>query len=168
MKEGPTTKKHKENTQTAKAAIITLSDTRTMNEDDSGKLISSLLSEKGHTIVDHVVIPDNKDTLISKVNLFSEIADIIITNGGTGISRKDITVEALKPLFLKEITSFNPLFAKLSYEDIGSSALMSRAIAGIIGKTAVFSIPGSPKAVELAMKKLILPEIGHVIKHLGE
>lgn len=168
MSEGETTKKHKEDSRKAVAAIITLSDTRTIKEDTSGHLIKELLEKDGHKVVEHIVIPDNKEILIGKIKEFTQKANLIITNGGTGVSRKDITPESIEPMYTKKLTSFSSLYAVLSYNDIGASAIVSRASAGIIGKTAVFSMPGSPKAVKLGMEKLILPEIGHIVKHLGD
>jgi molybdenum cofactor biosynthesis protein B len=88
--------------------------------------------------------------------------------GGTGISYRDVTIEAVKPLFQKELTAFAALFAHLSYEEIDSGAIMSRAAAGLIGKTAVFCMPGSLKACKLACKALIFPELGHIVKHVND
>ncbi len=168
--EADSTKKHKEKAPiSVNAAVLTMSNTRTIENDDSGKLISDILIKNKHKVIEHLVIPDNKEIIKDNIlNLTNKEVDLIITNGGTGIAKKDVTIEAIKPLFKKELVSFNPLFSKLSYEDIGSAALVSRAIAGIIGNTAIFCLPGSPKACELALSKLIIPEIGHIVKHMGD
>jgi molybdenum cofactor biosynthesis protein B len=162
--QGPTTKKHKEEApKNIECAVITLSDSRTLEEDTSGHLITSLLEKEGQKIIEHIVIPDDGTLLIKKVKSLLPKTKVIITNGGTGIAKRDITVDSLDKLFEKKITAFNALFAMLSFEDVGSAALVS---AGIIGSTVIFCLPGSPKAVELGMTKLILPEIGHIVKHL--
>ena len=91
---------------------------------------------------------------------------MVITTGGTGIARRDVTIEAVKPLLSKEMDGFGELFRFLSYEDVGTRAVLSRALGGSIGDKAIFVLPGSPGAVRLAMKKLIIPEAGHVTKEL--
>lgn len=165
-----TTKKHKEHARVSvNAAILTMSNTRTIENDDSGKLIKDILTKNQHKVTAHMVILDNKDIIKENVlTLIGKEVDLIITNGGTGLSKQDVTIEAIKPLFEKELVSFNPLFAKLSYEYIGSAALVSRAAAGTVKNTAIFCLPGSPKACELAMNKLIIPEIRHIVKHLKD
>lgn len=172
MGEGLTTKKHKENNRKAVCAVITLSDSRTINEDESGKLIKTLLEKEGHKVIEHKVIPDDKRKLaLELLGITARVnnkVDIIITNGGTGLSSRDVTPETVEPLFTKKISSFSTLFSMISFNDVGSTALVSRATAGIINSTAVFCMPGSPKAVKLGMEKLILPEISHIIKHLGD
>ncbi len=92
----------------------------------------------------------------------------ILVIGGTGISSADVTIEAIRPLFTKELTAFGPLFAQLSYEEIGSAAMLSRAMAGVVGETLVFCIPGSLNACKLACKELIFHELGHLVKHVQE
>ena len=165
--EGPTTKEHKKDVpKNIKCAIITLSDSRTLNDDVSGDLIKTLLTKEGHQVIEHIVLKDEGKLLIKEIKKLTKNAEVIITSGGTGIAKRDITVDSLDKLFQKRFTAFGSVFASLSYNDIGSSAIMSRATAGTIDKTAIFCLPGSPKAVELGMKKLILPEIGHIVKHL--
>lgn len=170
MQEANSTKKHKDHAPiSVNAAILTMSNSRTLETDDSGNLIEDLLIKNKHIIIDHQVIPDNKDIIKDKIlDLIDKKVDVIITNGGTGIAKKDVTIEAIKSLFDKELPSFNPLFSMLSYEDVGSVALVSRAVAGIVKNTAIFCLPGSPKACELALNRLIIPEIGHIAKHLGD
>lgn len=168
MGEDVTTKKHKEENKKALVAIITLSDTRALSEDESGHFIKTFLENDGHKVVSHVIIRDENEVLKSEILRTLNNVNVIITNGGTGLSKRDITPETVEPLFEKKLSSFSTLFSLLSYQDIGSAALVSRATAGVIGKTAVFCMPGSPKAVKLGMEKIILPEIGHIIKHLGD
>lgn len=149
--------------------VITISDTRTEDNDKSGKLMKDLLRSKSHRIVDYVIVKDDKQSIQNEVKLavMSTSVQAILLNGGTGISSRDITPEALQPLFTKEIEGFGELFRLLSYtEDIGSAAMLSRATAGIIDHTLVFSTPGSTGAVRLAMEKLILPELSHMVSEL--
>jgi molybdenum cofactor biosynthesis protein B len=151
-----------------KLAIISVSSSRTIKEDASGHWIRKRAIKEGHDVLIHRVIPDDKVMIAVAVSVAVNQyhAQVVIITGGTGISRADVTIEAVRPLFEKELTAFASVFAQLSFEDIDSSAIMSRAAAGIIGKTAVFCIPGSLKACKLACKALIFPEMGHVIKHV--
>jgi molybdopterin adenylyltransferase len=155
--------------KSVRCKIITVSDTRDKDTDKSGKLMADLLMEAGHIIVDYVIVKDDSVPIRNEVMKGAEDPeiDVILTNGGTGIALRDVTIETVKDLFTKEISGFGELFRLLSYqEDIGSAAILSRAIAGVINSKAVFSTPGSTGAVRLAMNKLILPEIGHVVKEL--
>lgn len=124
-------------------------------------------AEKGHQVVAHQVVTDQSDAI--RQTLTDMIADpsphAVIVTGGTGITPEDVTIEAVKPLFAKEMTAFGVLFAQLSYQEIRSAAILSRACAGVIGKTVVFCIPGSVNACKLACDQLILPELGHLIRH---
>ncbi|GGJ96686.1 molybdenum cofactor biosynthesis protein B [Lentibacillus kapialis] len=149
--------------------IMTISDTRTEETDKSGNLMANLLVEAGHKVKERTIVTDEKNAIRSKVLKMSEQEniDVILTNGGTGIAHRDITIETIKPMLDKEMTGFGEIFRMLSYqEDIGSSAIMSRAIAGVIDNMAVFSTPGSSGAVKLAMNKLIIPELAHVVNEL--
>ncbi|RHW40745.1 MogA/MoaB family molybdenum cofactor biosynthesis protein [Neobacillus notoginsengisoli] len=149
--------------------IITVSDTRDKETDKSGKLIMELLEAQGHTIADYCIVKDEGELIKTEVQngCANPEVEVVITNGGTGIAMRDVTIETVTKLFEKEISGFGELFRMLSYqEDIGSAALMSRAAAGVVNHRAVFSIPGSSGAVRLAMNKLILPEIGHVVREL--
>ncbi len=148
--------------------ILSLSSTRSLEDDKSGLWIKDQAEKNGHTVLCHHVVDDKAD-LISDV-LISEIKkkkpDVMLLTGGTGISRKDVTIEAVKTLFVKELTAFGILFAQMSYEEIGASAILSRATAGIVDETAVFCMPGSLNACKLACTKLIFPELGHIVKHI--
>ncbi len=148
--------------------IITVSTTRALVDDSSGKWISSQASIEGHEVVHHQVIPDDADIIASTVkNLIRHPRpQVILMTGGTGITEKDVTIEALNPMFAKTLTAFGSLFAHLSFEEIGSAAFLSRATAGVIENTVVFCMPGSINACKLACRKLIFPELGHLVKHI--
>ncbi|MDP4164662.1 MAG: molybdenum cofactor biosynthesis protein B [Bacillota bacterium] len=149
--------------------VITVSDTRNEETDKSGRLMIELLEHAGHTVSDYVIVKDSSKEIqeeIEKACARTEI-DVILTNGGTGIAKRDVTIEAVKGLLEKEMVGFGEIFRMLSYqEDIGSAAILSRAIAGVLKNKAIFSTPGSSGAVKLAMNRLILPEIGHITTEL--
>lgn len=154
-------------------AILTVSDTRDLKTDESGQLIQKLAQEKDLIIAAYEIVKDDAEEIRKTVSLLlgHEDVDAVITTGGTGIAKRDVTFEAVTPLFEKELPGFGELFRFLSYtEDIGSKALLSRAAAGTSAHKALFVLPGSRGAVRLAMEKLILPEIRHIIfeltKHL--
>jgi len=149
--------------------IITVSDTRSEETDKSGKLIHELLKSSGHMIVDYGIAKDERTAIREAVVSGSSRMDIdaILINGGTGIAKRDVTHEVVSELLEKEMHGFGELFRFLSYtEDIGSAAMLSRAVAGTLFDTAIFSMPGSSGAVRLAMEKLILPELRHVVAEL--
>lgn len=149
--------------------VITISDTRNVVTDKSGNLIKMLLEESGHNVVDYEIVKDEKTLIRSSVLKGCETReiDVVLTNGGTGIAKRDVTIEAVQSVIEKEIPGFGELFRMLSYqEDIGSAAILSRAIAGVSMDTAIFAMPGSSGAVKLAMEKLILPELGHVVREI--
>ena len=148
--------------------VITCSDTRTQDSDTSGKLICHLLKEQGHTITDYQLVKDEPDDITTLLRNATnrERIQVIIINGGTGISRRDSTFEAINGFLEKRLDGFGELFRYLSYKDIGSPAMLSRATAGIHGNLVIFSIPGSQGAVRLAMEQLILPEVGHIAGEL--
>lgn len=150
--------------------IITVSSTRSITEDKSGQWISKQVKKEGHTLVLHRVVPDETETITQTLHetIREYGAQVILVTGGTGISNKDVTIEAVRPFFKKELTAFGPLFTQLSFEQIDSAALLSRATAGVIGTTIVFCMPGSLKACKLACKALIFPELGHIVKHIRE
>ncbi|MEH7442473.1 molybdenum cofactor biosynthesis protein B [Bacillus sp. JJ1122] len=149
--------------------VITVSDTRTEDTDKSGKLMIEILESAGHKVVDYVIVKDEAEPIKSEVlkGCRNPAIDVVLTNGGTGIAKRDVTIETVQSLFDKDIPGFGEIFRMLSYqEDIGSAALLSRAAAGVVNDRAVFSTPGSTGAVRLAMEKLIIPEIGHVVREL--
>lgn len=153
-----------------KVGIISVSTTRKLADDKSGGWIKKACKKEGHEVVFHQVIPDEVLAIKETVNrVISEYeAQAVLLTGGTGISPRDVTIEAVAPMFDKELTAFGAIFAQLSYEEIDSAALLSRATAGIAGKTVIFCMPGSLKACKLACKALILPELGHIAGHLVE
>ena len=165
------TKQHKANIpKKIKVGVISVSSTRTIADDKSGKWISKLARKEGNEVLLHMVIPDEAATITRSV--LEAIRDfapqVLLLTGGTGISSKDVTIEALRPIFEKELTAFGALFAHLSFEEIDSAAILSRATAGLIGQTVIFCMPGSLKACKLACKNLIFPELGHLVKHASE
>lgn len=164
-------KDHKEKSpRKFKFAVITVSDTasRGEKEDRSGKFLIEELEKAGHEKVLYKVVPDEKMEIIGAViDAFRAGADVVITSGGTGIASRDVTIESLRPLFDKEL-SFGDIFRLVSYEEIGTAAIMTRATGGIIRSSgramAVFCLPGSLGAAKTGVK-LILAEAGHVLKH---
>ncbi|MDW4254789.1 MogA/MoaB family molybdenum cofactor biosynthesis protein [Staphylococcus saprophyticus] len=153
-----------------KCAILTVSDTRDYETDRGGQLAQSLLSELNVSIAsEHYRIVKDEQDLIQKQlqEWLKEDIDVIITTGGTGIAQRDVTIEAVSALITKEIEGFGELFRYLSYtEDVGTRALLSRAIAGAVGDKLIFSIPGSTGAVKLALNKLIKPELNHLVNEI--
>jgi len=153
----------------ARCIIITISDTRTIETDKSGKLIKELLHREEHNCIDHVIVKDEKLAISKQIDyaVSNKETDIILMTGGTGISNRDITIEVVEEKITKHLPGFGEVFRMLSYtEDIGSRAIMSRATAGRIGDKFIFAMPGSSGAVKLAMTKLILPEISHLLFEL--
>ena len=146
--------------------VLTISDTRTAANDTSGDAIAGALAQAGHVVAGRGLVKDDPEAVRRTVKERAAEVDVVVTTGGTGIASRDGTYEALAALFEKSIDGFGELFRMLSYEQIGSAAMMSRACAGTIGRTAVFALPGSEAAVRLAVEKLILPEIGHVVREL--
>lgn len=144
-------------------AIVTVSDTRTPETDKSGQLIRDLVEGAGHAIVDYRIVKDEPDEVAQALDDFAAgPAQIILFNGGTGISQRDRTYDVISRALEKTLPGFGELFRMLSYEEVGSAAMLSRATAGVYQGTVVVSTPGSPNAVGLAMRKLILPEIQHL------
>jgi molybdenum cofactor biosynthesis protein B len=146
--------------------VLTISDTRTAETDTSGDAIAQALTSAGHEVVGRRIVRDDPATVREIVRAESRKVPVIVTTGGTGITSRDSTYEAISTLLDKRLDGFGELFRMLSYADIGSAAMLSRACAGTIGTTAIFALPGSAPAVRLAMDKLILPEIGHVVREL--
>jgi len=146
--------------------VLTISDTRTDANDASGDAIVGLLTSAGHQVAARRIVRDDPAAVREAVQSGVHAADVIITTGGTGITARDSTYEAIAALLDKRLDGFGELFRMLSYAEIGAAAMLSRATAGSIGSTAVFSLPGSENAVRLAMTRLILPEVGHVVREL--
>ena len=151
-------------------AILTVSTTRSLSDDKSGHWMKKRAGKKGHKVVLHEVVPDDQGIIADTIRTLVEEHNphAILVTGGTGIGRADVTIEAIRPMFTKELTAFGSLFAQLSYEEIDSAALLSRATAGLIGQTLVFCMPGSLNACKLACKDLVFPELGHLARHVQE
>jgi len=150
-------------------AVITVSDTRTPETDKSGQLIRELLEAAGHTVVEYAIVEDEYEGITALLLAAADnpLVEAVLLNGGTGIAARDTTYEAVRDQLHKEMPGFGEIFRYLSFaEDIGPAAMLSRAIAGTIDATAVFSMPGSTGAVRLAMTRLIVPELGHVMREL--
>jgi molybdenum cofactor biosynthesis protein B len=146
--------------------VLTISDSRTEVTDTSGDAIVELLTNAGQEVLARRIVKDDPAKVRGAVRSMEGTADVIITTGGTGITGRDSTYESLIGLLNKRLDGFGELFRMLSYDEIGSAAMLTRACAGTIGRTAIFSLPGSEHAVRLAMTKLILPELGHVVREL--
>ena len=153
---------------TAKCAVITASDSRGPDSDESGDLIEALLTADGHQVLARSVQPDEQEAITAAVAAAASVgANAILINGGTGISPRDRTFETVQELIERPIPGFGELFRTLSYEAIGSAAMLSRAAAGIHDGRLLVSMPGSPSAVGLAMQSLVLPEIRHIVSELA-
>jgi molybdenum cofactor biosynthesis protein B len=138
-------------------------------EDLSGKAMKDLLEAAGHKVTFYKLVSDDKNSVTGTVlAALDSSADIVITSGGTGLAPKDITIESITPIFEKEIPGFGELFRYKSLEEIGTSVILTRASAGVIKGKAVFCLPGSPNAVKLALSKIIIPEAGHIVRHVRE
>lgn len=146
--------------------VLTISDTRTAENDPSGDAIAEMLSGAGHEVTGRTLVPDDPAAVRGAIVLATLHADAILATGGTGITARDSTYEAIAALLEKRLDGFGELFRMLSYEEIGAAAMLSRACAGTIGTTVVFSLPGSTKAVRLALHKLIVPELPHIVGEL--
>lgn len=153
---------------TVRCMVVTVSDTRTPETDKSGQLMMELLREHGYVVVDYRIVQDEYDriTRVVREAVARDDVEAVLLNGGTGIALRDTTYEAVRDLLDKEMPGFGEIFRLLSYEEIGAAAMLSRAIAGVCGETAVFSMPGSSGAVRLAMTRLILPELRHVMREI--
>lgn len=150
--------------------IITVSDTRTEATDTSGRAIAELLVAAGHAVVGRAIVTDDPTSVRGVVEreLAGRRAQVIVTTGGTGLTSRDSTVEVIGALLEKRLEGFGELFRMLSYEQIGSAAMMSRAIAGLAAGKVVIALPGSEAAVRLAMEKLLVPELGHLVQQASK
>jgi molybdenum cofactor biosynthesis protein B len=149
--------------------VLTVSDTRTFDTDTSGRAIRDLLVEAGHTVSHHAIVTDdpNRVTELVERALAEPQHEAIISTGGTGITSRDDTFEAIDSLFEKRLPGFGELFRMLSFDEIGAAAMLTRATAGTAWRKPIFVLPGSERAVRLAMTRLILPELGHVVQQVG-
>lgn len=146
-----------------RCAVFTVSDTRTEADDHSGALMKTRLADAGHDLAVYRIVPDEPDRITALLDEWAGQVDVILFNGGTGISRRDRTYEAVVARLEKTLPGFGELFRMLSYQEIGSGGMLSRATAGVYRDTFVFSVPGSTNAVRLALDALILPELQHLV-----
>jgi len=151
-----------------RVAVITVSDTRTLQTDESGSLAEALAAKAGFHVTRRELVRDEPAEIAARVRALvgdGEV-DAILLTGGTGVAGRDATVEALAPLFERRLEGFGELFRMLSFAEVGAAAMLSRAAGGTMGRVAVFAMPGSPAAVQLALGKLILPELRHLVGQL--
>jgi molybdopterin adenylyltransferase len=167
-RESHSAKEHKSHAPAQVATyVVTCSDSRSSAEDESGRAIQDALRAAGHPLAGYRVVRDEPEEIREAVaEAKAAGARALIVNGGTGIGRRDSTVEVLERLFEKTLPGFGELFRSLSFQEIGSAAMMSRAVAGTYQGMMIFALPGSPEAVRLALDRLILPELGHTIREL--
>ncbi len=158
---------HETENFSGKFGVITCSSSRTEDEDDSGKTIMELLENAGHEVVSYIVIKDDRDIIREKVQEFLEECDAIIISGGTGITRYDVTIQAVSSLAEYEMTGFGHIFASLSYDEIGTDATLSRSAAYIVDRKPVFCLPGSPAGARLGVAGIILEQISHIHHELN-
>jgi len=165
MSEVPDQHRH-EAPQVAGCAVITVSDTRTPETDRGGSTIADLLAGAGQQVVFREIIPDEPRRMREMLDGLRDRddVDVILMTGGTGLGSRDQTYETVSGLFDKTLPGYGELFRMLSFEQIGSAAMLSRAAGGLIGRTVLLTMPGSPAAVRLAMERLILPELGHLVR----
>lgn len=155
-----------------RCAVLTVSDTRTMDNDEGGAMIDRFLREAGHDPVERAIVRDEPEGIRAKIEAWLARSDIdaIVTTGGTGIAKRDTTVEVVRRMFTAELEGFGELFRMLSWQQVGAAAMLSRAVAGLVsrdpgkgGDTFIFTMPGSRNAVETAMEELIAPQLAHLV-----
>ena len=157
----------KEAPKSVRCFVLTISDTRSLENDPSGDAIADALTGAGHQITGRDLVRDEPESVQQTIRTHCAQVDAIVMTGGTGITARDSTYEAVVTLLDKRLDGFGELFRMLSYGEIGSAAMLSRACAGTIGRTVVFSVPGSRNAVTLAMERLIVPELPHIVRELN-
>ena len=157
--------KHK-SPKNVNCAVLIISDSRTEQSDESGKLIKQMLKKNGHSVASYCILKNDAASIQKKLDelLAEENLQVIIASGGTGISHLDVTVETITPYLEKKLDGFGELFRFLTYQEIGSGSILSRAIGGVARGKVILCLPGSVGAVSLAMEKIILPEIGHLVR----
>jgi molybdenum cofactor biosynthesis protein B len=166
--ESPSAQQHRDAAPTSVAcAVLTVSDTRTLDDDRSGATVVELLEKAGHRVAERRIVPDDRPAIEAAVRAMAAApgVDVVLITGGTGIAARDQTPDAIGGLLSKELPGFGELFRMLSFQEIGAAAMLSRALGGVIDRTVVLLMPGSTPAVRLAMERLILPEIGHLVEH---
>ena len=162
----PVAQHRREAQQTLRIGVLTVSDTRTLQNDTSGQLLVDRFSQAGHSIVDRQIVRDEVEDIRTVVRSAQALhLDALLITGGTGVAPRDCTPEAIEPLFEVVLPGFGELFRMLSYAEIGAASMLSRAIAGRIGEVLVFCLPGSTAAVRLATEKLLLSDLPHLVHH---
>jgi len=159
-------KEHKDiSPQTVNCAVLTISDSRTEANDESGRFIIKALEDSGHRVTTRGIIRNSADIIGNRLAelLADDAVDVIITSGGTGASHRDVTVETVNPILEKKLVGFGELFRYLTYQEIGTPSIMSRALGGIARGKVILCLPGSTAAARLALEKIILPELGHLV-----
>ena len=144
-------------------AVLTVSDTRTEQDDVGGRRIREMVEAAGHDIGEYRIVPDERAQIRWALHTTRREVEVVVLTGGTGIAPRDVTYEVVRNQLDKEITGFGELFRMLSFQQVGAAAMLSRAVAGIARGRLVFALPGSVKGVELAMERLILPQVGHMV-----
>ncbi len=146
---------------------MTCSSSRTIDNDESGRAIKTVIEHSSHSVANYAVIKDEETIIVDYVKRFLSNSDAVVISGGTGLTRNDVTIKAVSSISEFEITAFSTIFSLLSYQEIGTSAIMSRSSAYIVDRKPVFCLPGSPKAAELGMKRIILDQIDHMHHELN-
>ncbi|WP_372479953.1 molybdenum cofactor biosynthesis protein B [Halomicrobium sp. HM KBTZ05] len=155
--------------ETLDVAVLTISSSRSSDEDESGPVASRAIEDAGHRVAVTDVVADDEAAIRERVETLAgeradgETVDVIVTTGGTGLTPDDVTIEAIRPLLDPEIPGVGEYFRRLSHEQVGTAAMLTRATAGIVGETAVYAFPGSPDAIALGVESVLLPEVGHVV-----
>jgi molybdenum cofactor biosynthesis protein B len=156
---------HHHDAESVAAAVVTVSSSRGADEDPAGDYVAAAFEEAGHEVVVRELIPDDYDSVQGTVDRLTrrKDTDVVVTTGGTGVTPDDVTPEAVRGLLAKRLPGFGELFRRLSYEEVGTRTIGSRAIAGVVSATPVFCLPGSENAVRLGVDEIILPEVGHLV-----
>jgi molybdenum cofactor biosynthesis protein B len=160
------TQKHRcESPRSIRCAVVTVSDTRTLETDRGGQLVAEMLTSGGHQLASREIVPDDPSKIRPLLQRLADptAVDAILLTGGTGIAARDTTYETVNALLDKTMPGYGELFRMLSYEDIGPAAMLSRAVGGVVNNVILLTMPGSTAAVKLAMEKLIVPEVGHLV-----
>ena len=152
--------------ESVNCAVVIISDSRTEQDDESGKLIKQRLTDHGHQVMSYGILKNDAEAIRAKIEELVEQTElqVIITSGGTGASHRDVTVDTIEPLLEKRLDGFGELFRHLTYQEIGTGSILSRAVAGVIKGKVILCFPGSLNAATLAMDKIILSEIGHLVR----
>ena len=155
---------HHGSDETWEFAVLTISTSRSESDDQSGAMAREVVESAGHEVAEQQVVADDQDAITEAVDSLVGDVDVVVTSGGTGLTPDDVTVEAVRPLLEKELPGVGEYFRRLSHDQVGTVAMLSRATAGVVNGTAIFAFPGNPDAVELGVEEVLLPEIDHVLE----